>query len=96
MVASYSQESSLEQAFAETFGGDRPCELCKMITAAEAQQESSPVKEPSEVKSLKLMLGHVERILFRSTYRIAAKPSRLDQIAAIRPSDVPTPPPRRA
>ena len=40
MVASYSRESSIEQAFAETFGGDRPCELCKIITAVDTEQES--------------------------------------------------------
>ena len=44
MVASYSQESSIEQAFAETFGGDRPCELCKIITAVDTEQESTPTQ----------------------------------------------------
>ena len=45
MVANYSQESSIEQAFVETFGGERPCELCKIITAVDtAEQESTPNK----------------------------------------------------
>ena len=35
MVANYSQESSIEQAFFETFGGERPCDLCKIITAVD-------------------------------------------------------------
>lgn len=32
MVTSYSQESSLKEAFRDTFGGDRPCEMCRFIT----------------------------------------------------------------
>lgn len=96
MVASYSQESSIEQAFAETFGGDRPCEMCKFISAVDPEQESAPIKEPTEVKSLKLMLGQTERITFAPTHFIAAKYSATHRAALDRHPDVPTPPPRRA
>jgi hypothetical protein len=94
MMASYSQESSIEQAFAETFGGDHPCELCKIITAVDTEQDSAPVGERSEVKSLKLMLGQAERITIAPTHFIAAKRSVVDQASPHRHPDVPTPPPR--
>ena len=94
MVASYSQESSIEQAFAETFGGDRPCEMCKFITAVDAEQDSAPIKEPTESKSFKLLLGQAERLTVAPTYFIAAKRSPTDQSAPNRHPDVPTPPPR--
>jgi hypothetical protein len=96
MVASYSQESSIEQAFAETFGGDRPCELCKLITAVDTERESAPAKASNEVKSLKLMLGQAPRITIAPTHLIAAKRSITDRTALRRHPDVPTPPPRAA
>ena len=96
MVASYSQESSIEQAFAETFGGDRPCELCKLISAVDAEQESTPAKASNEVKSLKLMLGQAPRSTIAPTHFITAKRGNTDRTALQRHPDVPTPPPRVA
>jgi hypothetical protein len=95
MVASYSQESSIEQAFAETFGGDRPCELCKIITAVDTEQESSnPTQNTSETKILKLIIDQAPRITFAPTHFIAAQHSTVDQASPHRHLDVPTPPPR--
>jgi hypothetical protein len=96
MIASYSQESSIEQAFAETFGGDRPCELCKIITAVDIEQESAPFRESSETKSLKLILGQAPRSTFAPTHFIAAQLSDCDQFGLPRHLKVPTPPPRFA
>lgn len=96
MVASYSQESSIEQAFAETFGGDRPCEMCKFIAAVDTEQESAPVKEPTEAKSLKLILGQTDHLKIAPTYFIAAKHGMVDQKSLDRHPEVPTPPPRFA
>lgn len=96
MVASYSQESSLEEAFADTFSGGRPCELCKIITAVDTEQDTAPIKEPSEVTSLKLLLKQGERLTFAPTHFIAAKRGSTDQTALDRAPDVPTPPPRFA
>ncbi|MFQ3224782.1 MAG: hypothetical protein ACI8Z5_001034 [Lentimonas sp.] len=95
MVASYSQESNIEQAFADTFGGDRPCELCKIITAVDAE-ETAPIKEPSEIKSLKLLLGQAERLTRAPTHFIVAKRGNNDRSGLLRHPDVPTPPPRLA
>ena len=96
MVASYSQESGIEQAIADTFGGERPCELCKIITAVDTEQETAPIKEPTEIKSLKLLLGQAERLSIAPTYFIAAKRGNSDRSALLRHPDVPTPPPRLA
>ena len=97
MVANYSQESSIEQAFVETFGGERPCELCKIITAVDtAEQESAPNKEPTEIKGLKLLLGQAEHFNAAPKCGIAPKGRTTEQSAATRHQDVPTPPPRRA
>ena len=97
MVANYSQESSIEQAFVETFGGERPCELCKIITAVDtAEQESAPNKEPTEIKGLKLLLGQAEHFNAAPKCWIAPKGRTTEQSAATRHKDVPTPPPRRA
>ena len=97
MVANYSQESSIEQAFVETFGGERPCELCKIITAVDtAEQESAPNKEPTEIKGLKLLHGQAEHFNAAPKCWIAPNGRTTEQSAATRHQDVPTPPPRRA
>jgi len=96
MVASYSQESSIEQAFAETFGGERPCELCKIITAVETAQKTAPIKEPTEINSLKLFLNQAERFTAGPTLFIAAKRGNSDRYGRLRQPEMPTPPPRHA
>lgn len=57
MLASYSQESSFEQAIAETFGDQRPCDLCLVIDAVEDTESTNGSTQRSETKDLKLMLG---------------------------------------
>ena len=58
MLASYSQESSIQTAVSETFSGDRPCGLCKLISAVDSKQSESPIKpNHTTSKDLKLMLG---------------------------------------
>jgi hypothetical protein len=94
MIASYSQESNIKQAFTETFGGERPCELCKFITAIDAEQETAPVNEPTEVKPLKLLPGKTEHLTMAPTYLIASKHSDNNRFGRYRHPDVPTPPPR--
>ncbi|MGB0334883.1 MAG: hypothetical protein ACPGGN_05985 [Opitutales bacterium] len=94
MLASYSQESSFQQAFVETFGDERPCELCLVIDAVEETERDLPVQQTPD-NDLKLMLG------LACAVRIQA-PVAAYQPAAIpvgKPEDVsgrvPTPPPRR-
>lgn len=45
MIVDYSQESSLTEAFADTFSGEKPCSLCKKITAAK-ESDSRESREP--------------------------------------------------
>lgn len=93
MVASYAQESSIEQAFKETFSGDRPCEMCKLITAVDEAQEETAV---NIAESSKLTL------LFELAKPIQIHVPKQDvcnvRYAIRHPKDalrsVPTPPPR--
>jgi len=46
MLVSYSQESTLSQAVADTFSGEKPCGLCEKIAAsksAEKERENAPL-----------------------------------------------------
>ncbi|MEO0509708.1 MAG: hypothetical protein AAF065_07605 [Verrucomicrobiota bacterium] len=95
MLTSYSQESSIEQAFRETFGGDRPCELCRLIDSVEEKQdESTPLPPKNDYKSLKLMLG-LERAV-RVPVPHSSKADRIFETWLYRSvgQQVPTPPPR--
>ena len=97
MITSYSQESSFEQAIKETFGGDRPCEVCKLIQDVDpSEQETVPSAESSEIKSLKLLLGQAKRITFADTYTLAANLSINHDGPPHLFHKVPTPPPRIA
>ena len=93
MVASYAQESSIEQAFKETFGGDRPCEMCQFITAVDESQEDTPLKQ-TESGKLALMLGLARAI------QIHVPEADVEKIvyAVRRPkntrTEVPSPPPK--
>jgi hypothetical protein len=96
MLTSYSQESTFEQAFKETFGGDRPCEVCKLIKDVEtSDQETVPAAESSETKSLKLIIGSAERIAFAAACTSAKHSSSHDSPPRLY-QKVPTPPPRLA
>lgn len=94
MIASYSQDSSIEQAIQETFSDERPCQMCRIIDAVEeGQEDTTPLPEKKD-QSLKLMLG-LGRDVFVATplrYTVAAMfgswPYRLIG------RSVPTPPPR--
>jgi hypothetical protein len=57
MLASYSQQSSFEQAIIETFGDERLCDICRVIDAVETANSSNTPLQQQEKKDLKLMLG---------------------------------------
>ncbi|MGZ0656896.1 hypothetical protein ACWPKS_14915 [Coraliomargarita sp. W4R72] len=96
MLASYSQESSLEQAIVETFGNERPCDLCLVIDAVEETESTSDTAQLTENKDIKLMLGLSRAI------KVIAPTQAYEPKAAIvcEPENallsVPTPPPRAA
>ncbi|ADE55299.1 hypothetical protein [Coraliomargarita akajimensis] len=54
MIASYSSESTLQQAVEDTFSGERPCALCCIIDQVEETEPSQPKKQSAE-KDLKLL-----------------------------------------
>ncbi|MFT5837333.1 MAG: hypothetical protein ACI9ZV_000838 [Candidatus Azotimanducaceae bacterium] len=95
MVASYSQESSFEQAIIETFGDQRPCDVCRVIDSVEATQSSNTAQR-SENKDIKLMLGlgrAVQLIVPTQAYQPKATVVCKPENALLA---VPTPPPRTA
>lgn len=96
MLTNYSQQSSFEQAIIETFGGDRPCEVCKFIQAGDTESFPQPEQKNSESKSFKLLIGRVTDICVIPAH--SKVPYRLIVIKH-QPSllyEVPTPPPRAA
>ena len=94
MIASYSQQSTFEQAIAETFSGDYPCEICKFIQSTDDKTSPTPAKESNENKSFKLMYEQVTRIL---TLPNPCQVSNVGKSELFPPPlhyRVPTPPPR--
>ena len=95
MLASYSQESSFQQAIVETFGDERPCEVCRVIDAVEDSEREAHVAQAGQ-NEIKLMLGLARAIRIK----IPAAACRPAAILVGKPEDVsgrvPTPPPRRA
>lgn len=95
MLASYSQESSFQQAIIETFGDERPCDVCRVIDAVE-ETENHRTAQRSEHKEIKLMLGLGRAI------KVAAPqaPFEPGDATVCEPENalslVPTPPPRAA
>ena len=95
MLASYSQESSFRQAIVETFGDERPCDMCRVIDAVEDSKTSTNAQR-SEHQDMKLMLGLGRAI------KVCAPMAPFGPKAAIvcEPENallsVPTPPPRAA
>lgn len=94
MLTSYSQESSFEQAFRETFGGDRPCELCKIIEETDSENTQAPSSQQVENRELKLMLGigRQLRISCEGPKESVLTPYRKGPLEAFYKQ--PTPPPR--
>jgi|GEM_PF-1552270 len=43
MIQEYRSDSNLQQAVAETFSGDKPCERCKKLTRSQTQTRSENV-----------------------------------------------------
>lgn len=95
MLASYSQESSFSQAVEETFSGERPCGMCKLITEVEeTEREQQPTNASAADKDLKLMLGlgravQIPQPNTEQSVQIGES-DRFESLSA----GVPTPPPR--
>ena len=95
MAASYSQESSFQQAIVETFGDERPCDMCLVIDAVEETEKGSPIAASTQ-NEIKLMLGLARPL------DVSAPHAPFEHLRTIlcEPENahfaVPTPPPRAA
>lgn len=94
MLASYSQQSSLEQAIIETFGGDRPCEICKFIQTTDDNTPPKPEQKSSERQSFKLMPTQTSDLCILPDYSITKYPPPPKGAYPSLCYEVPTPPPR--
>lgn len=95
MLTTYSQESSLEQAIRETFGGDRPCELCKIIDQSKQDSpDNMPANNQSESRDLKLMLGLGRPLSIEANVLQTKHPTIYSKQALEGHSSDRTPPPR--
>jgi len=92
MIASYSQESSIEQAFRETFGGDKPCDLCLIIEDVETQ--SDPVQERSKTREIKLLPIEYSTLALIPLESAKLSWNNLFMNPKSNLDSVPTPPPR--
>lgn len=62
MLASYSQEGSIQTAVHDTFSGERPCGLCKIISEVENKEQETPARtRVTESKDLLLLPGHIRQ-----------------------------------
>ena len=96
MLASYSQEGSFEQAIIETFGNERPCDVCIVIDLLEETESTKGAAQGVENKAIKLMLG-----LSRAIEMVVPSRAYEPKLTAVsKPENaqlsVPTPPPRLA
>ena len=54
MIVTYSQTEGLAEGVKQTFDGDHPCEMCKLIAAAKKQQHQSPEAPAPDQKIAKI------------------------------------------
>ena len=93
MVATYSQETSVEQAFRDTFGGERPCQLCKIIEATDEQKTQERSARPQS-EDFRLLLPNFAKVKLDFPPHRQASFRRFDASATTVVENVPTPPPR--
>jgi len=95
MLVDYTQEDSFEQAIRDTFGGERPCGMCRAIASTqETLPEQAPAVVEGETKPFKLMLGLTRDPVIGMPGSDYRHPSALETTPPARVGSVPTPPPR--
>jgi hypothetical protein len=97
MFIDYSKENGLIQGAKDTFSGDKPCELCHQIKAAEKQEKQNPFQLPAE-RLTKLMDGLIRSQDFNvpsPAFSIVQEIAFLDAAlsAGVGPNAPPVPPP---
>ena len=95
MIASYAQESDLQQAVEDTFSGERPCAMCSMIVKVEeTEQRQTKERHGPKAKDLKL-LPIPYRAAPTPNIRICISDTIDQQLQYLQVGrNVPTPPPR--
>ena len=97
MLASYSQESSLEQAIRETFGSERPCSMCQIIDAVEQEQSGgNEGKATFKTGDFKLITHAGADLIFPRVGLRGSAPLPATVKGPTALAEVPTPPPRVA
>jgi hypothetical protein len=96
MLTSYSQEGTFEHAIIETFGDERPCDICIMIDLLEKNESNKGETQRAENTDIKLMLG-----LGRAIEMVVPSRAYKPKVTAVcNPENthlsVPTPPPKVA
>jgi hypothetical protein len=96
ILTSYSQAGSFEQAIIETFGDERPCDVCIVIDLLEKNESNKGETQRAENKDIKLMLG-----LGRAIEMVVPSRAYEPKVTAVcKPENahlsVPTPPPKVA
>jgi len=95
MLANYSQQSSFEQAIIETFGGNRPCEICKFIQAVDEEDTTpTPEQKSGDSQRFKLMPTRAPDICILPGFSRVLYPPVSKLFYPSLYSKVPTPPPR--
>jgi hypothetical protein len=97
MFIDYSKENGLIQGAKDTFSGEKPCELCCKIKAAEKQEKQSPLQLPAErlTKLTEGLIRSSDVVVPYPTFSIAPPMAFSDAAlsAGIGPNAPPVPPP---
>ncbi|TVP78531.1 MAG: hypothetical protein EA353_08085 [Puniceicoccaceae bacterium] len=93
MLVSYTQETTLRSAVADTFSGQRPCDLCQMIEAVSQEKEGQTLGQRA-ADDFRLLIPRLERILVatppRETFEHPGHFARPESAVA----STPAPPPK--
>jgi hypothetical protein len=95
MAVSYSVEKGVVQGISETFDGEHPCPMCKLVNEG-VKSEQAPTDgqtPPSKTKELKLTLALVSVPTFVFPSEIPQAWSTVSSIASARHERPLTPPP---
>ena len=69
MLISYSLEDGLEQGFADTFSGERPCDMCRFISADDQQPDNAA----SPANPIRIVVHHDATMQGQALPRCPAK-----------------------
>jgi len=94
MIVNYSKESSLAVGIQETFSGERPCGMCKVLQGDHDRNSPLPSKANAPADELRLLLPIAPRLQLsppeRKTDRMIANAEKWQDCHG----KTPTPPPK--